>query len=259
MSDFNEQLINEINSLRTDPKNYAKTISKYLNHFKEKLFYLPEKNIEFQTEEGVEAFKETIEFLEKQPELVPLSISKELSQIAEAYLNHYQNPDSNDLSDEDMEKIINKIGTFSGFFYRAISFGGLTPEMAVIDLIVSDGDSSRKQREVLLSNEIKIIGVANKELETCGHCSSIITCTEFQKILDKDEKEQPKENKELNENKKENIREPEEKKKVLEVVSVDKKENIVVEDGDKKKKTTVTKVMQDGSKQIAIVKEIFDE
>ena len=250
MSDFNEQLINEINSLRTDPKNYAKTISKYLNNFKEKLFYLPKKNIEFQTEEGVEAFKEAIEFLEKQPELVPLSISKEMSQIAEAYLNHYQNPDSNDLSDEDMEKIINKFGTFSGFFYRAISFGGLTPEMAVIDLIVSDGDSSRKQREVLLSNEIKIIGVANKELETCGHCSSIITCTEFQKIL---------ENKELNENKKENIREPEEKKKVLEVVSVDKKENIVVEDGDKKKKTTVTKVMQDGSKQIAIVKEIFDE
>ena len=33
------------------------------------------------------------------------------------------------------------------------------------------------------------------------------------------------------------------------------KENIVVEDGDKKKETTVTKVMGDGSKQIAIIKE----
>ena len=45
----------------------------------------------------------------------------------------------------------------------------------------------------------------------------------------------------------------------MEVVSVDKKENIVVEDGDKKKETTVTKVMGDGSKQIAIIKEIFDD
>ena len=259
MSDFNDKLINEINSLRTNPKNFAETISKYLPNFKEKLFCLPEKNIEFQTEEGAEAFKEAIEFLEKQPELLPLSSSKELNQIAEDYLNYYHNPDSNDLSDEDMEKIINKFGTYSGFFFRAISFGGLTPEMAVIDLIVSDGDPSRKQRDVLLSNEIKIIGVSNKELETCGHCSSIITCTEFEKIGNKNEKELLKENKELNETKKEEIREPEEKKKVLEVVSVDKKENIVVEDGDKKKETTVTKVMGDGSKQIAIIKEIFDD
>ena len=44
MSDFNEELLGEINTLRTNPKKYARTISKYVSYFKGKLLCLPGSN-----------------------------------------------------------------------------------------------------------------------------------------------------------------------------------------------------------------------
>ena len=61
-----------------------------------------------------------------------------------------------------------------------MDFGIETPEQAVINLIVSDGDKSRLQRESLLSTEIKRIGVANGPHKTYRHCTAIVTCTEFE-------------------------------------------------------------------------------
>ena len=67
MSDFNEELILEINLLRTNPQMYATKISKYMKYFKGNLLCLPESNAGIQTEEGAEAFQEAIDFLNKQP------------------------------------------------------------------------------------------------------------------------------------------------------------------------------------------------
>ena len=187
MSDFNEDLISEINLLRTNPKKYAKTLSKYMNYFKGKLLCLPDSNAGIQTEEGVEAFKEAIDFLNKQNRIEALKPSKGLCRIAEDFISIYQKSDTGDLANKDMEDIINKYGSFSGSFSRAMDFGGETPEMAIINLVVSDGDPSRSQRESLLSNEIKKIGVANGEHEAYRHCSAIITCTEFENTYDSDD------------------------------------------------------------------------
>ena len=45
MSDFNEELLCEINALRTNTKKYARTIPKYINYFKDKLYYLNFKKL----------------------------------------------------------------------------------------------------------------------------------------------------------------------------------------------------------------------
>lgn len=294
MSDFNEDLIMEINLLRTNPKKYAKTISKYMNYFKGKLLCLPESNAGIQTEEGVEAFKEAVDFLNKQPKIEPLKPSKGLCRIAEDFMSIYQKPESGDLANKDMEEIINKYGSFAGSFSRAMDFGGETPEMAIINLVVSDGDPSRGQRESLLSTEIKRIGVANGKHDTYRHCSAIITCTEFENTFDKDDnglltevkptnikkneniKEDYRSNKELRENnydKKNELKDKKDKKQDKDnknqsdgkeelppgVASINKTEKIIVEDGEKKKVIKIIKVMEDGSKQIETVKEIVEE
>ena len=294
MSDFNEDLIMEINLLRTNPKKYAKTISKYMNYFKGKLLCLPESNAGIQTEEGVEAFKEAVDFLNKQPKIEPLKPSKGLCRIAEDFISIYQKPESGDLANKDMEEIINKYGSFAGSFSRAMDFGGETPEMAIINLVVSDGDPSRGQRESLLSTEIKRIGVANGKHDTYRHCSAIITCTEFENTFDKDDnglltevkptnikkneniKDDYRSNKELRENnydKKNELKDKKDKKQDKDnknqsdgkeelppgVASINKTEKIIVEDGEKKKVIKIIKVMEDGSKQIETVKEIVEE
>ena len=294
MSDFNEDLIIEINLLRTNPKKYAKTISKYMNYFRGKLLCLPESNAGIQTEEGVEAFKEAVDFMNKQPKIEPLKPSKGLCRIAEEFVSIYQKPDSADMANKDMEEIINKYGSFGGSFSRAMDFGGETPEMAIINLVVSDGDPSRGQRESLLSTEINRIGVANGKHDTYRHWSAIITCTEFENTFDKDDnglltevkptnikkneniKEDYRSNKELRENnydKKNELKDKKDKKQDKDnknqsdgkeelppgVASINKTEKIIVEDGEKKKVIKIIKVMEDGSKQIETVKEIVEE
>lgn len=293
MFEFNEDLISEINLLRTNPKKYAKTLTKYMNYFKGKLLCLPDSNAGIQTEEGVEAFKEAIDFLNNQNKIEALKPSKGLCRIAEDFISIYQKSDTGDLANKDMEEIINKYGSFSGSFSRAMDFGGETPEMAIINLVVSDGDPSRSQRESLLSSEIKKIGVANGEHDTYRHCSAIITCTEFDNTYDSDDNGILEDNKNMNKNKKNNEeqtklkglkdiinrekKDDEVKKEKLKannqknknetgeeqlppgVASINKTEKIIIEDGDKKKVTKIVKIMEDGSKQIETLKEILDE
>ena len=186
MSDFNEELISEINSLRTNPRIYARKILKYIKYFKGKLFCLSESDDAFQTEEGPDAFREAADFLSKQSRLEPLKPSKGLCRIAEDFISVVQN-DSNVLEVRNMEEIINKYGEFNGVFSNVMDFGGKTPEQAIIFSIVNDGDKSREQRESLLSSEIKSIGVANGEHKIYRHCTSIVVCTIFENTYDYDD------------------------------------------------------------------------
>ncbi len=225
MSEFNQELIREINSLRTNPKKYARTVAKYITYFKGKILRLPGSNSGIKTEEGADAFREAADFLSKQPRIEALTPSKGLCRIAEDFISQVQKTDPNDLGSIDMEEIIAKYGGFNGSFSRAMDFGGETPEQALVNLVVSDGDSSRGQRESLLSRDIKRIGVANGDHESYRHCTAIVTCTEFENNVDKDDnglldsQDQPSSNKNKNvqNNKRSDYREEEEdepKKKV---------------------------------------------
>ena len=290
MADFNEELVAEINSLRTNPRIYARTISKYITYFKGKLLCLPGSNAGIQTEEGPDAYREAADFLSRQSRIEALKPSKGLCRIAEDFIAAVQK-DSNDLESKDMEDIINKYGSFSGSFSRAMDFGGETPEQAVINLIVSDGDKSRGQREALLSTEIKKIGVANGEHKTYRHCSAIVTSTEFENTYDYDDNgllTEKKGNKNAEEETKERIRpkrvvlknkedvnddkkytgkyqrktkynEKNEEELPKGVASLDKTEKVIMENGCKKKITKIIKIMDDGSKQIETTKEVVDE
>ena len=304
MSDFNQELVREINSLRTNPKKYARTVAKYVNYFKGKILRLPGSNAGIKTEEGADAYREAADFLSKQPRIEALEPSKGLCRIAEDFISAVQQSDPNDLGSIDMEEIINKYGSFGGSFSRAMDFGGETPEQALVNLIVSDGDTSRGQRESLLSTEIKRIGVANGDHETYRHCTAIVTCTEFENEVDDDDnglleeentnkyqrskdndeedsrgkKEEPKERKEqpkkqVLQNKE---REPREEKRYNRpqkeeqeeegddelppgVASINKTEKIVMENGRKKRITKIIKIMEDGSKQVEISKEVVED
>ena len=242
MSDFNEDLIMEINLLRTNPKKYAKTISKYMNYFRGKLLCLPDSNAGIQTEEGVEAFKEAVDFLNKQPKIEPLKPSKGLCRIAEEFVALYQKPDSAEIANKDMEEIINKYGAFDGSFSRAMDFGGETPEMAIINLVVSDGDASRGQRDSLLSTEINRIGVANGKHDTYRHCSAIITCTEFENTYDKDDNGILTEKKSENISKKESIKEEDRRKEIKDNNNIKKRIEKEKKDGKERKESKEEKV-----------------
>ena len=176
---FERELVEEINFLRTNPKKYAEKLSKYLSYFKGNVLNIPERPLGISTIEGPKAYKDAINALERQKPLEPLDPSKGLFRVAADFHKAIQRKNLEDVDSVDIEKIIDKYGTFYGEFSRATDYGSLTPEQALISLVVSDGDPTREQRKALLSSAFKKVGVASGAHKKFKNCTIILKCTEF--------------------------------------------------------------------------------
>lgn len=255
MSNFNKELLDEINFLRTNPRRYSKKLAKYIDYFKDKVLYIPGTNAGVPTEEGAEAYKKAIDSLLKERRREPLIPSKGLCKISEMLVSEAQK-DADNVGNIDIEKYIKKMGTYKGCLSRIFEFGGETPEQVVINIVVSDGDPSRGQRQSLLNAEVKKIGIANGKHEDYGHITTLITITEFKN------NEEPKDDGFLDGDYiPKEIKFEDDKEGELEegVASIDRTEEIVMENGIKKKIIKLIKNMEDGTKQIETIKKNVEE
>ncbi len=176
---FERDLVEQINFLRTNPKKFAEKLNKYLSYFKGNVLNIPERPLGISTIEGPKAYKDAISYLERQKPLEPLDPSKGLFRVAIDFQKAIQRKNIEDVDSVDIEKIIDKYGTFYGEFSRATDYGSQTPEQALISLVVSDGDPTREQRKALLSSAFKKVGVAFGTHKTFKNCTIILKCTEF--------------------------------------------------------------------------------
>ena len=162
---FLRQLVDEINTVRTNPKSYIDKIEKYKGYFDKKnktILRLPNLNYGLRTQEGADACDECIKFLRTANKVPPQIPSKGLTAIADELLKVVLK-DASNFDSVDMDSMINKYGTFTGWFNRLCEFGGSTPELVVIGLLVCDGDKNRSQRDVILNETALKIGVASAD------------------------------------------------------------------------------------------------
>ena len=281
---FQEQLLNEINEFRTNPKAYSKKLEKQLPNFKGKTLMNPEKKVGMQTQEGAEAYKEAIDFLKKAQPVEPLEPSKGLARISADFLAEVLKVDPNDIGNINADEIIQKYGSFVGSMNRELDMGNETPEDIVVSLIVSDGDPERSHRDCLLSTDLKKIGTATGKHPTYRFCTIIFFCTKFTNNVDSDDngfydenststttkKEQKEEGQTLKPKKvvlakaaPEEKEEKEEQPEVInngeeerdDVISEKRSEKIVIENGKKKKIVKITRKLKDGSEEVETFKE----
>lgn len=281
---FAEQLVNEINEFRTNPKEYSKKVEKYIGYFKGKTLMIPGTNTGMKTQEGAEAFKEAVDFISKLEPIEPLEPSKGCSRICKDFLEEVQKVDPNEIEKINYDEIIEKYGAFQGNVNRELDFGNETPEQIVMSIITSDGDPTRSHRDNLLSTNLKKIGIANGTHNIYRFCTVIIFCTKFINNVDEDdvgyidpnapntEKKKQEEpegqtlkpkkvvlNKPKEEPKKE---EPQNDNKGImrdDVVSEQIKEKIVEENGKKLKISRIIRTLKDGSKEIDTIKKEYKE
>ena len=275
-TEFNSGLVDEINFLRTNPRRYSNKVLPYTKYFNGKILRIPGTGAGIKTIEGADAYREAVTFLDNHSRIEAFEASKGMCKIAEDLLKEVQRREPGQLSTIDMESIISKYGTFNGNFSRAIDFGGETPEQVLINLLVSDGDPSRGQRDSLLSTDLKIVGVANGTHRTYKKCTVIVTCTKFYSKNDKEDdreffgkepekKEDVKKEKSDDNNvvKPRNVVMSGNKKKDEKlppgVVAINKTEKIVIEGGKKQKVIKIVKEMEDGTKEMETVKEYVEE
>lgn len=287
---FPEELLKEINECRTNPKEYAKKVEKYISYFKGKTLIIPGKNAGLKTEEGAEAYKEAVDYLSKVEPVESLESSKGLARISKDFLDEVQKVDPSELGNINVDEIIKKYGSFVGSMNREVDFGNETPEEVVVSLIVSDGDATRGHRDCLLSTDLKKYGAAYGKHNIYGFCSIIFFCTTFKNDFDEDDngfldgdnsntkkeakkeektegqtlkprkvvlKQAPKEEEKPKEEPIEVINNDEEERE--DVVSEKRNEKIVIENGKKKKIITITRTLVDGSKEVETIKKIIKE
>ena len=184
---FERDLVRELNELRRDPRGYSFKVLKYKDYFQGNILRIPGAPAGIKTEEGPAAYDEAINFLKTANSAEEMTPSKGLCKIAVDFLGMVQKADPNNLGDIDMDSIINRYGTFVGNFSRSMEFGGATPEQVIINLIVSDGDKTRGQRDALLNDNLKKVGVASGKHDTYRTATIIVGCTKFENTSDSDD------------------------------------------------------------------------
>ena len=182
-----KEIIEEINKLRADPNSYIKKVEEYVQYFTGNVLKLPDLNIKIQTQEGATPYLEAIEFLKTKEKRNPYITSKALCEIAQEIVDKIIESETGEIDEELYGDIIDKYGTFTGRFARAVDFGGFTSEQVVINFLVCDGDEDRTQREPFFGDGLNKIGVAFGIHNVYKTICVLVACTEFNNIKDPDD------------------------------------------------------------------------
>ena len=176
-----DQIISEINFIRSNPKAYANKLTNYASKFKGNILKLPNMKNGIVTTEGATPYYEAASFLKSLPKLNLLKGSDALCEAAQDLANQMSElMDFAAMSSIDRQEIINKYGSYSGSFGQSTDFGSLYPEMIVMNLIVDDGDSQRRNRQMMFDDSYNKIGVGIQKHDKFKSVTVIMYATEFQ-------------------------------------------------------------------------------
>ena len=173
-------IISEINKARTQPKTYSKKIENLLNNFEGNVLKIPNKKNRLITLEGVNAFKESIQFLNSQSPLNKLDSDLNLSEAAEAIAEQFSRTrEMNNINQVNIHKIIDRYGTVKGNIGISVDFGNDNAEMLIISLITDDGRKQRKNRKMIFDNNYNKIGCSSKISKFHKKVSVILYAIDF--------------------------------------------------------------------------------
>ncbi|WP_296014543.1 CAP domain-containing protein [uncultured Treponema sp.] len=181
LSDFEKNVILEMNKARTNPKQYADLyIVPRLKNFDGNIYI--EKGTgnsqgkRFLTREGAAVVKECIEYMYKQTPRSPLRPSKGLTKAAKEHaesqvltneFGHTRTDGTNPFQN------MGKYGSFMGWGEN-ISYGMSTARSTVLQLLIDDGVSSRGHRTNLMNKTFSSAGVGFAENKKTGKIECVI-------------------------------------------------------------------------------------
>ncbi len=161
LSSVEQEVLDELNLARTNPKRYAEFLAEMRPYFNGNHLERPGQ-ITLLTQEGVAAVDEAISFLRSTEPLSALRFSKGLSLAAKAHVNDQQNGAMGHTGSDGSQPWdrMNRYGTWQDRVAENISYGGYSTRGVVIQLIVDDGVPGREHRANMFNPEYRFVGVA---------------------------------------------------------------------------------------------------
>ena len=172
---LSEEIFQEHNLLRKDPKSYIEKLTKAENYYKDKIFRHPSE-IPIETYEGLDGIKNAIEFLKNQKPVKELIYSESLSKSASDHANdigkqgscNHESTNGMLLSDR-----IEKYTEWDGAIAESLQFCYKNAETIIMSLIIDDGSKEKHQRGNLFSEEFQYAGIGCAKHKTYKLCTVI--------------------------------------------------------------------------------------
>ncbi|MGI9321013.1 MAG: CAP domain-containing protein [Thiogranum sp.] len=161
LSAVEQEVLNELNLARTNPKRYAEFLSEMRPYFNGNHLERPGELI-LVTREGVAAVDEAIGFLRSTAPLSDLRASRGLSRAAKTHVKDQQNGAMGHTGSDGSQPWdrMSRYGTWQDKVAENISYGGNSTRGVVIQLIVDDGVPGRGHRVNMFDPQYRFVGVA---------------------------------------------------------------------------------------------------
>jgi len=157
------EIFEKINELRVNPFKMANKLTQMMSYINKRDNTLQLPNSQpLKLQEGIKGFEETITFLKETEPLDPLIWNEEISKIAQSHCNDIGSKGliQHDSSDKKLlfEDRFRKYGTYTEL-EECIEFGSNDATLIIANLLVCDGDLTRKNRKIILSNTLRHLGI----------------------------------------------------------------------------------------------------
>ncbi len=134
-----KEILQEINRARTNPQEYAAWLESLKQYYDGNTFKFPGER-EIRTNRGLTVLEEAIRFVKEQSPLSPLTTSEDLTVTAQ-------------------EKVTNFVGNKRNRDLTNISYGKVTPEAIIMQLVVDERYRDRRHRLAIFNPNYRLAGV----------------------------------------------------------------------------------------------------